>query len=366
MLKGFYLILIPLVIISCGDQTINSEIDDINYLEVESMVELNSAHIFGFLGNQMVELDGLQISKNKLNFPISEYCEDGVYRLEINEVLFDFIYNSENIKIKFDPDSESPIEFIESIENKRFYEFLGEYVNVKSENYCDTLETLKIEYCDTQQYIADRLVNSIISFDPLCFQEGKRGVFSKIKYHSLWYSSPYFSSSIYSLLAQNQLNTDLKAKELYEELVKGTNDYEYFALRSCFWEYGSQSKNIKYIQVLFNTSDAFDKDCLVLDSIPDLISKPEYLKIDGALKRNSGVLFISKSCNNKELISIIQKRSVVDNLVVINTDTVSNNLLLNNYVVGVPTLLVSDDTGKILQRFNGTESINNFSALKNK
>ncbi len=59
------------------------------------------------------------------SFELSENTPSGLYSLAIgNSPLFNFIYNSENIILKFEPDGYSPPEFIQSVENLIYYDYL--------------------------------------------------------------------------------------------------------------------------------------------------------------------------------------------------------------------------------------------------
>jgi thiol-disulfide isomerase/thioredoxin len=92
--------------------------------------------ISGFLNKQMLLLeyfgdkhrvvDSTRTDGNGwFSFEINQGTPNGLYSLATeNSPLFNFIYNEENILIKFDPSAFKPPEFIESIENLVYYDYL--------------------------------------------------------------------------------------------------------------------------------------------------------------------------------------------------------------------------------------------------
>jgi len=81
-----------------------------------------------YFGDKHTLVDSARTDGNGwFSFEIQKLSPPGLYSLAAgNSPLFNFIYNGENVVIKYDPSAFTPPEFIESIENQVYYDYLQE------------------------------------------------------------------------------------------------------------------------------------------------------------------------------------------------------------------------------------------------
>ena len=81
-----------------------------------------------YFGDKHIFIDSTGTDDNGwFSFELSNAAPSGLYSLAIgNSPLFNFIFNTENIILKFEPDGFSPPEFIQSVENLIYYDYLAQ------------------------------------------------------------------------------------------------------------------------------------------------------------------------------------------------------------------------------------------------
>lgn len=357
---------IPLLLLflySCQSQKKKETQDEKKYeLNVNFFETIKDAHFFAFHGDKQIEIEGLKISGQKLNFDISNYCEKGVYRLYVNELAFDLIYNDEDIEFDVVGQGETPIKVLESDENKLFYDFLDAYGSIKEGGtYCNELSNIKSKINADKGFLASTIIDNILNTDIHCANSKSLDPLSNIKDRKVWLNSPYFSAKIFEALhtaAEQNVSIDTICQRLQKN---SNNQLELLAVKNCIWEFGTQMKNSNYLNCLFVTDPLLGANSdHVLNSGKNVkpLKLGDKVQLDEKDFSNAMILFYSKGKGmSSDLEQKWENLEFEGRKVLIDIDKTNSNTLHDLQIVGFPLVLITDENSNLVERLIGHNGI---------
>jgi hypothetical protein len=378
----FFLKLLPLVVlfltIGCQNNEKKNEVkgsDNPYYLKISlENTAAEYAVLYGFWGDQQIQIDSLSIIDGIIKYDISEKCNMGVYRLVLSDFGFDFIFNNENVEIKVDPNNSlNPIEIISSEENRVFYIFQNEYFEIYKEEdslkKCTLLNDLKSLYSGNNQ--SDKYANKIISFiinlDLSCYSipdithEEIQSILNQVSLDEELLATPYFVSKVLELLntfKDRDMSLVEKIYDVLNERVDKESIVNHFITVS-FWEVGLQDRNKKLLYPIVN-----DSTCLEwMDGYSKVFSIGDRVEEDICQQNDSYkkhvIMFNSPICSlsNTELRKFENQFSngLDINFMIYDVGDLEQSIRLKYNLFVFPTILILDGENNLISRWIGTE-----------
>lgn len=355
-------------------------------LEVDLVdMEIEHAVLFGFWGDQQIEVDSLPIVNGNIQYVISEKCNKGVYRLNINEYAFDLVYNNENIEIEINPKNPSHLfKVIQSEENKVFFAFqnalnLG-LMALDTGNRCDLFSALKIDYLENEntELYTHEIIRFILNADADCFantsisnSETKSWIASMQLSEQLL-ASPYFVSEIMKVIHTTSMAYPNRLEDVVNALMETSEKSPVLShfINVAFWDLGVATGKKKYIQHLFSSSDCLDTGLLAEKKpfeLGAIITEDlDSLSVNEGYEEYVYVINNSKCSIVNENWRGFEKKMASENNVKIVRYDVSNlsDAVRKKYnIFGAPMILVTDANKKLVSRWSGFHECMNLTVM---
>lgn len=168
-MKMFIYGLLTLVLLGACKEEVEQKAQHTLHLKLNSAP--THALLFGFIGENQIFIDTLKIEKGEVNYPISDLCNDGVYRLKVDGESHEFGYFSENMDLELiEEDGRTTLREKASKGNQIFLDFLGRltYINAtlygdSTKNYAEAYNQL---FKETKEKTAGEYpyLNDLVSF----------------------------------------------------------------------------------------------------------------------------------------------------------------------------------------------------------
>lgn len=376
MIKLFTpLVLISILLFSCNNESKNTSNNEVSYdLNIKaSEGKLGAISIYSFWGNQQILIHQDTLHESKFTFDLSNHTSPAMYRVQVEDQLFDLIYNNETIKVTLsDKPGFDGIEITESKENEAFYNFLKDYYYIsenEKEDICKQVKMLrnKLNKSNTSTFshqVTAFLLNSTYN----CEKLDDSLFIDRLNLNENLLRTPYISGQmetvVRSLSGEGEKNKDLLDLLLSNDQNNNVNHF----IRSLFWDIGVAEKNSTLIVPLFNDSD---KEHHLIDSLLKLSSDPfeigeqielSKLNIDEHKTEEQKIIFIYKNSNKvaKNLYEQLKKKETeMDNTSIYKTysETLSTDTKVKYTLLNDPIVLLIGEKNHLIDRFYGISDI---------
>lgn len=248
----------------------NQEANTYTLTVTNSESKINNVKIYSFWGNQQILIHEDSISSKNFSFDLTNHSFPAVFRIELDDKVFDVIYNQESIDITLtnEPGFEG-IHIKESSENEHFYEFLRDFyfINENStDDICNQVEMLrqKLTESHTEEY-SHQLINFLLNSTYNCNKLEISKFIERLELDEELLSTPYISGQMETVV-NSLYGQELEANELLQQLLKddkGSNMNHF--IRTVFWNVGIAKKQTPLITSIFNSSatDSIETDSLL-------------------------------------------------------------------------------------------------------
>lgn len=369
MLKSYLAIFLIIIFVSCNDNVEPTSTDKKNKLTntytlkvLNKSTPINNVQLQGFFGDQKIEIDNRNINDTVYSFEFSESDISGVYRLQLDNVVFDFIYNKENIEIELTPvEGLDAIEIIKSEENKKFYNFLKEYAQVLnfSENeICDEAKKLKENLIINSPFFADNINSFLYNSTFNCSQLNHASFINRLELNSKLLHTPYFTSQI-STVINSAIYNNKNLDTTLNLLCKNKSDDLVHFIRNAFWTSGIQAKNKECLESLFSTQKptfSFNSDAIKLFNIGDKFENDLYRTEKQEIKQHI-FLFEGNGVKVQNEITFSLKEKIKNDtqstLVKIDINDLSEETQRKYNLFNTPIILVFGPKKELRQRYLG-------------
>jgi hypothetical protein len=336
---------------------------------------INQVKVFGFFGNRQVLLheDSLE-SVNRFSLDISEFDFPAVYRVVLDDEVFDVIYNAESIHVDLTEESNfEGIHFLCSAENQHFYKFLKDYTYIQSADkseICAKVGMLKGKYLQTNK---DQFAHLIISFllnsTYNCSKLPPNEFIERLELNYSLLKTPYITSQLETIV-NSYAGETLESSELLELLLKQAGEKDAFNhfIRSIYWSLGTHKKDVDLIASLFQNEyiDSSAMQEMLFNTNIFEIGDQVDLEELGVQKRNNidqhFILFSdAEHPKNDSLLMSISKvleHEKNTTLTFINFSQLSTEIRMKYTLIISPILFQTSSNGYLIDQFFGLSSIN--------
>ena len=363
---------------SCRPENQNSSLSSGENISDSLIITKNHApikhiQVFGFLGSRQILLyeDSLN-NASRFSLAISEFEFPAIYRVALDDEIFDVIYNSESISIELtNKPGFDGITFISSNENQRFYEFLKDYAYIQTADQseiCGKVELLKKKYLQTNEnQFADLMLEFLLNSTYNCSKLPAIDFIERLELNPSLLRTPYISGQLETIV-NSYAGHSLKSDELLKLLIrKGGNEVEFnHFIRSVFWDLGIQNKDVGLISKLFEF-DYADSSAII-----ERINTANNLEIGDRLDfeelgiqhtKDSLMQFIlfhnPQNPKGNSLVNAIAtfKKNKNINLNVIDVSNLSTSIRKKYTLITTPILFQASSGGYLINRNFGEKGI---------
>lgn len=369
MLKTFFAFTLLFTLIACKDKP-NANSPIINPKQTKTFtlkvvnhsIPVDIVQLQGFFGDQKIEIDNRQINDTVYFFEFSELDACGVYRLQLDNLVFDFIYNKENIEIALNPKQGlDAIEIIQSKENKKFYAFLKAYANTLStdeDNICEEAQKIEEELLNEKILFADTINAFLYNSTFNCKKLNHPKFIDKLDLNSKLLHTPYFTSQLGTVINSAIYTNKNLDSTLYLLCENKSDDLVHF-IRNAFWRSGIEAKNMNCIKPLFSnfeTNLSFEKDTLTLFKIGDKLEDDLFKTTDSNIKQH--IILIEGNgikISNKTIASLKEKikNDMNSELIKLDINNLPKETQIKYNLIKAPLILVFGRNNELRQRYLG-------------
>lgn len=221
--------------------------------------------LYQLKGAKQVYISNSKIENDQFNLEIPKGIPAGMYRLSFTPEVFgfvDFLFNQENVSLKFDSRNRSnSVEFLTSEENKTYANYLVETANLKQK-----LDSLQIVFFGLKDKKQDEITNdfyikTLNNYTEIqgSYEEKTEG---ELAYHFINSSRNYFAPALF-VSPQEYLNS---VKQHYFDFI----DFENSALKNATF---FSEKAIEYVFYLNVSDDIQVQNALYKNAINEVMQK---------------------------------------------------------------------------------------------
>lgn len=376
MIKFFTpLLFLSILLFSCNNEPKNTPNNEVSYdLNIKSAEgTLGKINIYSFWGNQQILIHQDTLQESTFTFDLSNHTSPAMFRIQVEDQLFDLIFNDESIHVTLsDKPGFDGIEITESKENKAFYKFLADYYYIsenKEEDICKQVRMLREKRNKSNTSTFSHQVTAFLLNSTYNCEKLEDSLFiDRLNLNENLLRTPYISGQMETVV-RSLSGDEKKNKDLFDELLSEdqNNNLNHF-IRSLFWDIGVAQKNSDFITPLFN--DSIEKHHLI-DSLLELNSgafeigdqiELSDLKIDPHNTEGQKIIFISKKSNEvvRNLFEQLKKKEdEIDNTAIykIDSESISKEVQLKYTLLDEPIVLLIGKKNHLIDRFYGINDI---------
>jgi len=168
--------------------------------------------LYQLKGAKLLYIKNATITNGEFSINFPENASAGMYRLlynQQNQGFVDFIYNNENVQLKFDPENPfESVEFITSEENKLFTSYLFESANWQQELDAYQISYFNMEGEEEIALLQSEYSNLVTKFNTFQTEFEKKSE-GKLALHFIKANHKYYSPTLIKT-PQNYLNSEKK------------------------------------------------------------------------------------------------------------------------------------------------------------
>lgn len=376
MIKFFTpLLFLSILLFSCNNEPKNIPNNGVSYeLNIESAEgTLGTINIYSFWGNQQILIHQDTLQESNFTFDLSNHTSPAMFRIQVEDQLFDLIFNDESIHVTLsDKPGFDGIEITESKENEAFYKFLADYYYIsenKEEDICKQVKMLrnKLNTSNASTFshqITAFLLNSTYN----CEKLDDSLFIDRLELNENLLRTPYISGQMETVV-RSFSGDSKKNKYLLDLLLSGdqNNNVNHF-IRSVYWDIGVAEKNADLITPLFQDSNEKHSS---IDSLLKLSSGAfeigeqvilSDLKIDERKTNEQKIVFIYDNSNEaaQHLFEQLKKKEgEMDNTATytIDSKSITKESKLKYTLLNEPIVLLIGKKNHLIDRFYGINDI---------
>lgn len=373
----YILKIIPLIVVLVFIYSCDTDIPQKNVVKDNLKLEFNNFNepyglMYGFWGDQQIFIDTLKVVNGTINYPISEKCNKGVYRIIFNQFGFEFIYNYENLHFKIDALNElQPFEIISSVENKRLFAFHEQLTQVLNSNdsiaVCKRLLEIKKSLNTESTVFADQIIRlNLLDFDKCVhlndsvLDESQ----SQLTLSEDLLATPYFISTLMKDMSSVDPNNTMEIQNSFNKWMKasdGSQIVQHF-ITVVFHELAFTKSNQNFLIPI--TSDS---ECIFWDTV----NYPEFAigsKVEDDLIKNTAefnknqkhiLVFNSNNCEIPHDVLRTYEKEFSDNksmkMYLFNLSEVPEHVRYKYNLAVTPTVLALDGGYNLISRWTGLD-----------
>lgn len=350
----------------CSDQP-EEVSNETSMLTIELTGEAKKATLIHFYGDRQTIIDYPSIDAGKIEYALSDDLPLGIYRLEVDDYLFDFVHSGESVHLAIDlGDAINGVKVIASEENDHYLNFLKDYQKVFQDSVtCDSYRELSKKYVIGSELFSEKVIKFLLNTSFNCGHDDWKAYINSIEIDEELLSTPYFQLQmeglVESMMIQYPDNNDLYSA-LTDDLSGKVKHY----ITTAFWNVGLNTGNHRYFAEI-GAGKTQGTDCV--SETPESVTPFSIgMKVDDDLKAGAfnnsetqqHVFFIDGGeCGFTEAEKERLKATVGGDAKIefheVKMDELTEDKVLKYNLFISPMILVTNESGVLLSTFVGYE-----------